>query len=108
MGYSTSIPKSWYQLKIIGERDLTHCYYKHYYCRSKKRIYRIDNDGLRWRIKPSYRDGDFIYGIQIGTGRYESISIHRDKLIDILKTKLKGESYFVDLDDLDDVELDKK
>ena len=42
MGWSVSIPKSWYYLKKIDKYDLTGCYYIHYYCRSKKGIYRVN------------------------------------------------------------------
>ena len=42
----------------------------------------------------------------IRTSKYNWFSIDRDRMIEILKTQLKDESLFVDLEEFEDVELD--
>ena len=86
MGFSVSIPKSWYRLRKIDGYDLTNCYYKHYYCRSKKRIYRVCREFFETSvvIKPILVDEKFVY--KFWTYWDESFSIDHDRLIDILKT----------------------
>ena len=108
MGWSESIPKSWYRLRKIDKYNLTNCYRSFYYCRSKKCIYRVPR-GFEptVQIKPILIDGKFAYKFQPCCEWPFTFSIDRDKLIEILKTQLKGESDFVDLDDLDDVDLEK-
>ena len=108
MGYSDSIPKSWYRLRKIDGYDLVGCHYRYYYCRSKKCIYRVCREFFETSvvINPILVDGKFVY--KFWTYWDESFSIDHDRLIDILKTELKKESSFVLLDDLDDVELERR
>ena len=56
-------------------------------------------------MKPILVDGKYVY--EISPCCDWSSYIDRDKLINILKTELKGESLPVYLDDLDDVDLEK-
>ena len=106
MGQSESIPKSWYQLKRTDRYNLVDCYYKYYYCRSKKRIIRVPRGFERTvTMKPILVDGQYVY--EISPCCTWSSYIDRDKLINILKTDLKGESLPVYLDDFDDVDLEK-
>ena len=108
MGFSVLIPKSWYRLIKIDGYDLVGCHYRYYYCRSKKRIIRVCRQVFEPSvvIKPILVDGKFVY--KFWTYWDESFSIDHDRLIDILKTELKGESLPVYLDDLDDVDLERR
>ena len=100
MGWSVSIPKTWYLLTKVDQYDLTNSYFKHYYCRSKKRIYRVnEKEGTRTEIEPRLYDGEYRYVIRPYFNQF--LSFDRETLIDSLKTQLKGESDFVDLDDLE-------
>ena len=108
MGFSVSIPKSWYRLRTIDGYNLVGCLYRYYYCRSKKRIIRVSRKVIEpdVLIKPILVNGKFVD--KFWTYWNQSFSIDHDRLIDILKTELKGESLPVYLDDLDDVELVEK
>ena len=107
MGYFVSIPKHGIVWIKTDTYDLTGCYNRHYYCRSKKRFICVPNSIFEpnVQIKPILVDGKYVYRIW----KYWdwSFYIDRDKLIDVLKTQLKGESIFVDIDDFEDVDQEK-
>jgi len=108
MGWSVSIPKTWHRLRKIDKYDLRNCYYTYYYCRSKKRIICVPR-GFEptVTIKPILRDEKRVYKFRTSCEWSFSFIVDRDKLIEILKTQLQDESLFVDLDDFDDVDLEK-